>query len=224
MKNMPMNKTVSYYRVSTNIQRASGLGLEAQQKSVKEYAEKYNLELIKEFTEIESGKNNKRPILLKALIACKKSKAILLIAKLDRLGRNVAFISKLMESDVDFVAVDNPHASKFFVHMMAAFAEYERDQISVRTKEALQAAKRRGVKLGEYGKNVLSKKNKQSSVEFALKMTPIIQHLKGNGYKTVRSLAKIMNQKQIKTFSGHKAKWHVNSVHRLLKQIELCNS
>jgi DNA invertase Pin-like site-specific DNA recombinase len=105
-------------------------------------------QLVREYTEVESGKRNQRPALHEALEACRKEKATLVIAKLDRLARNVAFVANLMESKADFVAVDNPYASKLMIHMLAAFAEHEREQISTRTKEALSAAKRRGVVLG----------------------------------------------------------------------------
>ena len=104
--------------------------------------------LVGEFTEIESGKRSDRPELEKALAACKKQKAKLVIAKLDRLSRNLAFIATLMESGVEFVAVDNPHANKLTVHILAAVAQHEREMISERTKAALAAAKRRGTRLG----------------------------------------------------------------------------
>jgi DNA invertase Pin-like site-specific DNA recombinase len=104
-----------------------------------------------EFIEIESGKRNDRPQLAAAIAAAKKAKAALIIAKLDRLARNVHFVSGLMESGVDFVAADNPHANKLLVHLLAAFAEHEREQISQRTKNALAAAKARGIRLGRNG-------------------------------------------------------------------------
>lgn len=214
-----MKKAIPYYRVSTERQGNSGLGLEAQQKSIKDYASFHQLELLTEFTEIESGGNNRRPILHQALEECKRTKAILLIAKLDRLGRNVAFISKLMESDVDFVAVDNPNANKLMVHIMAAFAEYERDQISKRTKEALAAAKNRGVELGVNGRDILSKKNKQAAIDFAMNMKPVIETLKYEGYKTVRDITDGLNKKRIAPYRGEQARWHTNTVYNLLKRI-----
>ena len=154
-----MNKAIAYYRVSTDRQGKSGLGLEAQNETVKQFANFKQWELIGEFTEIESGKKSNRPQLQEALKQCLKQKAVLVIAKLDRLGRNVAFISSLMESKVEFVAVDNPHANRLMLHLLAAFAEHEREQISTRTKEALKVAKSRGVILGKHGKNVLSQEN-----------------------------------------------------------------
>ncbi len=214
-----MRKAVPYYRVSTLRQGISGLGLDAQEKSVTSYANTYQLELLPPFVEVESGGNKKRPVLLLALEECKKHKAILLIAKLDRLGRNVAFVSKLMESEVDFIAVDNPTANKLVVHIMAAFAEYERDQISKRTKEALAVAKTRGTVLGKFGATVLAQRNKSVANDFASSMQPIIQKLYQQGYNTVRSITKMLNRKRVKTFKGAKAKWHIKTVHTLLKRI-----
>lgn len=215
-----MKLAIPYYRVSTDRQGISGLGLDAQRLAVKEYAARFNLELTDEFTEVESGTLNKRPVLNMALEQCKQSKAILLIAKLDRLGRNIVFIATLMESDVEFVAVDNPDANKLMLHIMAAFAEYERDQISQRTKAALAEAKKRGVKLGEHGAKVLSKKNKQQAMDFAVKMKPKIDKLKSEGFTTTRALVKELNRRKISTYQGKGAKWHIQSVHKLLQRIE----
>ena len=214
-----MKTAIPYYRVSTDRQGVSGLGLDAQRLAVKEYATRLNLELIDEFTEVESGALNKRPVLSMALEQCKQSKAILLIAKLDRLGRNIVFIATLMESDVEFVAVDNPDANKLMLHIMAAFAEYERDQISQRTKAALAQAKKRGVKLGEHGAKVLSKKNKQQAIDFAVKMKPKIEKLKSEGFTTVRALANELNRRKIPTYQANGSKWHIQSVHKLLQRI-----
>jgi DNA invertase Pin-like site-specific DNA recombinase len=213
-----LKKAIPYYRVSTERQGQSGLGLDAQRKAVRDFARFNKLRLLSEFTEIESGKKSKRPILLQALEQCKNNNALLLIAKLDRLGRNVAFISKLMESNVDFIAVDNPYANKLQVHIMAAFAEYERDQISNRTKEALQAAKRRGVVLGKYART-LAKTHKKRSKVFARKMRPVIRSLMTEGFESVRELTDILNEKKIATFTGN-GRWHVSTVHRLLQQIK----
>lgn len=141
-------KFVAYFRVSTDRQGKSGLGLEAQRQAVTDYLNGGRWAFVGEFTEIESGKRNDRPQLAAALAACKKLKAKLVIAKLDRLGRNLAFIATLMESGVEFVAVDNPHANKLTVHILAAVAQHEREMISERTKAALAAAKRRGKRLG----------------------------------------------------------------------------
>ena len=125
---MTPQQFIAYYRVSTDRQGDSGLGLEAQGKTVRDYLAHHDGELVVTYTEVESGKRNNRPELQKALEACRKEKATLVIAKLDRLGRNVAFISHLMESKVEFVAVDNPHTNKLMLHMLAALAEHERDR------------------------------------------------------------------------------------------------
>lgn len=139
---------IAYYRVSTKRQGESGLGLEGQQASVEDYATGAGLSIAATYVEVETGKSKTRPQLLKALSHAKRSRAVLVVAKLDRLARNVAFTSALMESGVDFVACDNPHANKFTIHILAAVAEHEAEQISQRTKAALAAAKRRGVLLG----------------------------------------------------------------------------
>src|SRR6516164_8225373 len=141
-------KFVAYFRVSTDRQGKSGLGLEAQRETVMNYLNGGRWTLVGEFTEVESGKRADRPELEKALAACKKQKAKLVIATLDRLSRNLAFIATLMESGVEFVAVDNPHANKLTVHILAAVAQHEREMIAQRTKAALAAAKKRGQVLG----------------------------------------------------------------------------
>ena len=212
-------KFVAYYRVSTEKQGASGLGLEAQQHSVMHYLNGGDWELIAEFTEIESGSRNNRPELEKALEACRKQKATLVIAKLDRLGRNVHFISGLMESRVDFVAVDNPHANRLLLHLLAAFAEHEREMISKRTKEGLAAAKKRGTELGVHGRDVLSVENKAAANQWAKELAPIVETIRAEGYTTVRALTDELNRRGIPT--PQDAAWHVTSVQRLLTRIKI---
>ena len=131
---------VAYYRVSTDKQGQSGLGLDAQRQAVMNYLNGGPWRLVDKFTEVESGKRNARPELQKALAACRKHKAKLVIAKLDRLSRNLAFIATLMDSNVEFIAADNPHANRLTVHILAAVAEHERGAISERTKAALASA------------------------------------------------------------------------------------
>src|SRR3712207_6842151 len=145
---MAQGKFVAYYRVSTAKQGKSGLGLEAQQEAVRSYLNGGAWQLVDEVVEVESGKRNDRPKLAEALRLCRLHSATLIIAKLDRLARNVAFISNLMESGVEFTAVDFPQANRLTVHILAAVAEHEREMISRRTKDALAAAKARGKKLG----------------------------------------------------------------------------
>jgi len=148
VKGKSSSKYVAYYRVSTDKQGRSGLGLEAQRQAVVDFINGNGNQVIAEFTEVESGKRNDRPKLAEAMHRAKVTGATLVIAKLDRLARNVHFISGLMESRVDFVAVDFPQANRLTVHLLAAVAEHEREAISQRTKDALAAAKKRGVKLG----------------------------------------------------------------------------
>ena len=221
---MITNKAVAYYRVSTQRQGRSGLGLEAQQYAVTTYGKHHRLDIEREFIEVESRDNNNRPILKEALRYCRRYKAVLVIAKLDRLGGNVAFISALMESKVEFVAVDNPNAKKLFIHIMAAFAEDERERISLRTREALAAAKRRGVKLGRYGAEILSKKNKQQSIDFAIKLRPTIENLRAQGFKTIRQITDELNRQKIPTYRNNGARWHINTVYNLEKKIKSFNN
>src|SRR6266851_986624 len=145
---MANGKFVSYLRVSTARQGISGLGLEAQREAVARYLNGGSWALVQEVVEVESGKRNDRPAIAEALRLCRLHRATLIIAKLDRLARNVHFISSLMESGVEFIAVDFPQANRLTVHILAAVAEHERELISQRTKAALAAAKARGVKLG----------------------------------------------------------------------------
>ena len=147
---MASGKFIAYYRVSGKKQGRSGLGLEAQEATALAHLNGGDWQLAGRFVEVETGtrKGNKRPELAKALAACKREKATLLIAKLDRLARNVHFVSGLMESGVEFVALDLPGANKFTIHVMAAVAEQESERISYNTKVALAAAKARGVVLG----------------------------------------------------------------------------
>lgn len=142
-----MKKVVSYVRVSTARQGRSGLGLEAQRQAVAEYLAQTGARLVGEYLEIESAADN-RPELAAALAHCRRTRASLVVAKLDRLSRNVAFLAALLEADVPFVACDNPTANKLTLHLLAAVAEHEREAISQRTRDALAAAKRRGVALG----------------------------------------------------------------------------
>src|SRR5262249_29946080 len=149
-KDISMNgKFIAYYRVSTARQGRSGLGLAAQRKAVEDYLNGGRWRLLAEYTEVESGKGaDNRPQLQKALQHAKVTGATLVIAKLDRLSRNAAFLLALGDAGIKFVAADLPEANPLVVGVMAVIAEHEREAISKRTKEALQAAKRRGVMLG----------------------------------------------------------------------------
>lgn len=211
------SRFVSYIRVSTIQQGESGLGLEAQRQAVADHLKIVSGELISEFVEIESGKRNDRPRLKEAINACEREKAVLIIAKLDRLARNVAFISALMETGVTFLAVDNPHANKLMIHMLAAFAEHERDQIRARTKAALAAAKARGVVLGWYGREILSKRNRDDAIARARNLSPVVQELRRQGLTTVQ-VADELNRRNIPTARG--CRWHPATVHYLLKRVQ----
>jgi DNA invertase Pin-like site-specific DNA recombinase len=139
---------IAYYRVSTEQQGKSGLGLESQESQVEAYAKQTGANILAKYVECESGKLADRPQLAKALSHCRRSKATLVVAKLDRLARNVAFLSALMDSSVQFTACDNPHANRLTLHILAAVAESEAVAISQRTKAALAAYKARGGLLG----------------------------------------------------------------------------
>lgn len=199
---------VAYYRVSTDRQGKSGLGLDAQRKSVMDYLNGGAWDLMGEFVEVESGKHSDRPKLAEALEACRKHKARLVIAKLDRLSRNLAFIATLMDSGVEFVAVDNPHANKLTVHILAAVAQHEREMISERTKAALQAAKARGKRLGnprlaeaaQRGVDAL----KAGADQFAANVLPIIRDLQKAGTRSANAIALKLNERGVKTARGGK--------------------
>jgi DNA invertase Pin-like site-specific DNA recombinase len=159
------SRFVAYYRVSTERQGRSGLGLEAQKAAVRDYLNGGNWKIVAEFVEGESGKRSDRPQLAAALAACTLRGAKLIIAKLDRLARNVAFVSNLMEAGVDFIAVDFPTANRLTVHILAAVAEHEAKMVSERTKAALAAAKARGRKLGGYRGVPLTPEARQAGCE-----------------------------------------------------------
>ena len=150
---MVKRNVVSYFRVSTQKQGRSGLGLEAQQKAVDDYLNGGDWHRLADYTEIESGANNSRPKLQEAIQLCKASGAILCVARMDRLARDAEFLLKLNSSSVDFVAADMPEANRLTVGIMALVAEQERDAISIRVKGAAAAAKARGRQLGAYDKN-----------------------------------------------------------------------
>jgi DNA invertase Pin-like site-specific DNA recombinase len=211
-------KFIAYYRVSTDKQGKSGLGLEAQRQAVENYLNGGNWKLIGEFTEVESGKNSDRPQLRTAQAACKKQKARLVIAKLDRLS--VAFIANLLEAGTDFVAADNPHANKAMVQMMAVFAEMERDAISKRTKEALAAAKARGVKLGNprLGEAIAATNaaRTEAADRFAANVRPIIREIQKSGVSSLRGVAKALSARGIKTARG--GEWTAVQVSEILRR------
>lgn len=212
-----MKSAIPYYRVSTRSQGESGLGLEAQREAVRRYLDQHGYKAINEFTEIESGRRKNRPALTEALRECKKKKATLIIAKLDRLARNVFFISSLIETKADFIALDNPQANKLMFHMLAAFAEHESDLIRIRIKEALAAARKRGTILGKHGK-VLAETNKKLANNFAIQMKPILEELHMAGLTSIRSKVQALNQRGVTSYRGKK--WHRTSLNRLIWRIK----
>lgn len=208
-QDMADGKFIAYYRVSTDRQGRSGLGLEAQQEAVTTYLNGGNWNLVKEYTEVESGKrHDNRPQLAAALAACRKHKATLVIAKLDRLARNVAFIANLMEAKgVEFVAVDFPTANRLILHIMAAFAEHERGMISARTKAALAAKKARGEPLGNLVNfDEVSAKGRAivtaNADQHAANVMPVIEQIKATGATTYRAIAAALNVRGIQTARG----------------------
>ncbi len=215
---MPSGKYVAYYRVSTARQGQSGLGLEAQREVVTHYLNGGNWEIVAEYTEIESGKKSNRPKLAEAIATCKRLQATLIIAKLDRLARNVFFVSGLMESGVEFVCCDNPQANKLMIHLLAAFAEHEREQISERTRNALAAAKARGVVLGKNGKR-LGQQNHDKAIAFAEGLCGTISQIQAEGHTTLRAIRDQLNLRQIPTAGGAGRKWHLPTVHKLLARL-----
>jgi len=219
---MANGKFVAYYRVSTDRQGASGLGLDAQHQSVLNYLNGGDWGLIGEYVEVESGRKNDRPQIAEALAACRKEKATLVIAKLDRLSRNLAFIANLMESGVEFIATDMPHANRTMLQMMAVFAEHEREMISKRTKEALAAAKARGVRLGspcpKKGSAAGNTVKKANADQFAANVLPIVEEIRKTGVTTLRGIASALDARGVKTARG--GAWSANSVSRVMIRLE----
>lgn len=208
---------IGYLRVSTGKQQLSGLGLEAQRTSIENYASQIGETIDQVFVETESGGKKNRPELQAALAACKSHKATLIIAKLDRLARNVAFVSSLMEAGVEFVAVDAPYANKLMLHILSAFAEHEREMISERTKAALAAAKERGVVLGVNG-HVLARQNREAALERALRVKPHIEAAQAGGAMTLDQIAAYLNEIGVQTASG--GRWHPMTVKRVVERLK----
>lgn len=212
-------QAVAYLRVSTDRQGRSGLGLEAQREAVARFVQDTRLELIGEFVEVETGKGSsalaKRPRLLAALTEAKRGKAKLVLAKLDRLARNVHFISGLMETGVDFVIADMPNADRFQLHLFAALAEKEGEMISQRTKAALAASKARGTALGTHGA-VLAKVHKAQAIERLEPLASRLVGMRADGM-SVRLMASTLNDEGIASPGG--GRWHPTNLHRALMRL-----
>ncbi|QCI92122.1 recombinase family protein [Novosphingobium sp. EMRT-2] len=235
-------RAVAYYRVSTAAQSRSGLGLEAQRAAVESLCSSRGWELTAPpFTEVESGKRDDRPELAKALHRAKVTGATLVVAKLDRLSRNVAFLAALQESGVRFVAADMPEANELTVHIMAAVAQAERKAISKRTKEALQAAKARGTftkangdpyksgqRLGNpNGAAALQRAGKGNgkaietvraeAAQRAEELRPIVDDMRARGIDTLSGIAAGLNEGGFVTPRG--GRWHASSVRNLVARL-----
>lgn len=222
-------KIVAYYRVSTARQGRSGLGLEAQQRAVGDFAKAKRAEVMGTFTEVESGKDNNRPELAKALHLAKVTGSTLVIAKLDRLSRNAAFLLTLRDSGVKFVAADMEGANSLTVGVMALVAQEEREAISKRTKAALAAAKARGVKLGNPNGTAAIKragKGNQAGLAvikskadcYALDLASVVAALQAQGIGSLGKLAEALNDRGMETPRG--GKWYKSSVRNLLTRLE----
>ena len=229
---MAKGKFVSYLRVSTARQGRSGLGLEAQRQAVTDYLDGGRWRLLGEHVEIESGKTDNRPQLAAALHQAKVTGATLIVAKLDRLSRDLAFLANLQKSGVHFLAADMPEANELTIHVMAALAQHERRMISERTRQALAAARRRGVKLGNpNGAAALLRAGKGNShavaaiktqaTERAQDVLIVIDDVRGAGAKTLQGIADELNAREIRTARG--GQWYPTTVRNILqRQISSC--
>lgn len=220
---MAEGRHVSYIRVSTTRQGESGLGLEAQRRAVRDHLGHNGWDLIEEFVEVESGKRNDRPELARALAACKKHKATLVIARLDRLARNVHFVSGLLESGVEFTCCDMPEADRAFLQIVAVFAEWEGRKISERTKAALAEAKVRGTKLGyanpfrkdgERAREASAMVRTSKADQFAANVVPIIREIEVSGVASLQGIADALNARGVSTARG--GRWHPGTVRNVL--------
>ena len=213
-----MGTAVSYLRVSTQRQGKSGLGLEAQRQAVAEYTRAHGLELASEYLEVESGKRDDRPQLRAALAEAQRLGGKLVVAKIDRLARSMAFVSNLMENGTDFVCCDMPEANRLTIHIIAAVAEHERILISARTKAALAAAKARGVRLGGLrGDSHLKAAAARSAKARQRGQTTraVIEQIQRGGVTSYRGIAIELVARGIKTPRG-KAHWFPASVRQAL--------
>jgi DNA invertase Pin-like site-specific DNA recombinase len=226
---VPSCKLVAYERVSTARQGRSGLGLEAQRKAIDDYTAASGAQVLGRFTEVESGRRNDRPELDAALQLARLTGATLVIAKLDRLSRNAAFLLTLRDAGVRFLACDMPQANDLTVGIMALVAQQEREAISRRTKEALAAAKARGVKLGNpngaaalrragKGGRALRERMAANADSFAETLAPVISDLREHGCTTLRQIAAALNARGIQTRRG--GRWHVSNVRNLLARLD----
>lgn len=218
-------KFVAYYRVSTGRQGKSGLGLDAQRERVLSYLNGGNWSLVGEFTEVESGRMNDRPALESAIKLCKKERATLVVATLDRLTRDLAFGAMLLnDRQVKFVCADFPEASREMLQMRMVFAEWEARKIGERTKVALAELKKKGKKLGsptpEIGSAIGIAKLQAKADRYADNVGPIVREIiRKSGASTLRDIAAALSARGVKTPRGN-VEWHASQVRNLLKRIK----
>lgn len=216
-----MKPAIAYIRVSTAKQGKSGLGLEAQRDAITRFAQAEGFEIVGKHVEVETGKGadalERRPQLKAALDEASKTKCPVIVAKLDRLSRDVAFIAGLMAQKIPFIVAElGVDADPFMLHLYAALAEKERALISQRTKEALERAQERGVVLGKHGREVLAPKNRKAAQERAKRLAGIIQPKLSEG-KSLRTIAAELNAEGIPTARG--GQWHLTSVKRVVDRL-----
>lgn len=220
-------RVIAYIRVSTQGQGKSGLGIEAQRKAIAEFAAREGFEVVAEHVEVETGKGSdaldRRPVLAAALAEARKIKGAVIVAKLDRLSRDVAFVAGLMAQRVPFIVAElGADADPFMLHLFAALAEKERAMISARTKAALAAAKERGVKLGNPALADARVKAEESRVagadEFARTLAPVIHDIQAKGVTTLRGIARELVARKIETRRG--GAWTPVQVSDLLKRLD----
>jgi DNA invertase Pin-like site-specific DNA recombinase len=230
---MAEGRYVAYYRVSTAKQGRSGLGLDAQREAVRAFLNGGHWTLLSEHTEVESGKRDDRPELTKALTACRLTGATLIIAKLDRLSRDAAFLLGLEKAGVEFIAADMPNANRLTVRLMAVIAQEEREMISARTKAALAAAKARGVRLGgrratlrdgrpngHVVDNRMGTEARQRRADaFAVSVGPMVAEMRQDG-RSLRQIAAEMTLRGVKTANG--GRWSADAVRAVLQRLPQC--
>jgi DNA invertase Pin-like site-specific DNA recombinase len=213
-----MKMLVSYYRVSTKKQGLDGYGMGSQKEIVSRYVSSQNGNLIAEFAEVETGKNDDRPELEKALALVKKQKATLVIAKLDRLSRNAAFLLTLQNAGCDFVCCDCPNADKFTIGILALVAQRERELISERTKYGMAVAKERGAKIGtqnpEASVRAMVAGARGAKTAFAAKMASVVAEIRSSGVETLQGVADCLNRRGYPTRTGKQ--WFPASVRNLI--------
>ncbi|BBK93689.1 recombinase family protein [Parabacteroides distasonis] len=222
-----MKTYIAYLRQSTMKQQLSGLGVEAQREIIHNHVK--NKQILAEYIETESGKKSNRPQLLTALAMCRKTNSILIVAKLDRLSRNVAFTSKLLESDVEIVFCDFPQANRLILHIISSIAEYEAGLISQRTKQSLQAKKARGIKLGK-SDNLMNKfeqaiynssrtnKAKAENNPNNMRAIALLRSLSMQG-KSLSEMTDLLNEQGFVTSKG--CQFQITQVKRLLVRVGL---